>query len=185
MKNRSRIAIFIFLFFFLSNVISYDHLIATRSPSGLIHKAVPNNTPTVSSLGDQYFLTSDLTNMSLSSTLCNDSSPNSTALVCPSNEIISTQATIDGMSANAEYPVLQYKLVSSQDVIGNRIDWLTIEVQCFNSNGHQNFEVLYSKCRCLIPQKISDSGQYPEVGPNIGALAAVGTDASILKWYNR
>ena len=89
-----------------------------------MHKPVPNNTPSVSSLGDQHFLTSDLTNMSLSNTLCNDSSPNSTALVCPSNEIISTQATIDGMSANAEYPVLQYIVVTCQDVIGNRIDWL-------------------------------------------------------------
>ena len=180
MKNRSRNAVFIFLFFFLSNVISYDHLIAAKLPLESIHKPVPNNTPSVSSLGDQHFLTSDLTNMSLSSTLCNDSSPNSTALVCPSNEIISTQATIDGMNANAEYPVLQYKLVSSQDVIGNRIDRLTIEVQCFNSNGHQNSKYCIRNVDALIPQKISDSGQYPEVGPNIGALAAVGTDASIL-----
>ena len=77
MKNRSRNAVFIFLFFFLSNVISYDHLIAASSPLESMHKPVPNNTPSVSSLGDQYFLTSDLTNMSLSSTLCNDSSPNS------------------------------------------------------------------------------------------------------------
>jgi hypothetical protein len=180
-KNRSRIAIFIFLFFFLSNVISYDHLIATRSPSGLIHKAVPNNTPTVSSLGDQYFLTSDLTNMTLSSTPCNDSSPNSTALVCPSNEIISTQATTDGMSANADYPISQYIFNTCQDVIGIRMDWLNTEVQCFNSNGHQSLENYYIRnVDNINPQKIFDSGKYLELGPNIGALAAVGTDTTIL-----
>lgn len=181
MKNRFRIAVFIFLFFFLSNVISYDHLIATKLPLESIHKSVPNNTLTVSSLGDQHSLTSDLTNMTLSSKPCNDSSPNSTALVCPSNEIISTQATTEGMSANIEYPCSQYILDICQDVIGNRMVWLTTEVQCFYSNGHQNSENYYIRnVDAIIPQKISDSGQYPEAGPNIGALAAVGTDASIL-----
>jgi len=92
-KSRSTIAGFIFLFFFLSYVISYDHLIAAKSPLESIHKPVSINTSAHSPFGDHHFILN-----------------------------------------------------------------------------------VYA----VIPRKSFDSDQYLEVGPNIGALAAVGTDTSLL-----
>jgi hypothetical protein len=186
-KNPSRLALFISLYFIFSNIFATGGLIDAKS--SIFIQNIPKNDPWINlPLSFQHYLTSGLTFMIPSKLACSDSLLDNVVML-PS--VINIYSKIVKPEVELRLPnhiPLQVPYHHYIVEASNGPDLLAADISCIDpySNTNQNLREFSFQNVAITNQseKLPYVVQLSEIGPNIGALAAMGTDGAILNGTN-
>jgi hypothetical protein len=184
-KNPSRLSVFILLFFILSIFSANCGLIGAK-PSIVTQNISKNETRAASPLKFQHYLTSGITIVTPSKVACENSLSDKVVMPHSIHDTYFINRT-EGEIRIANHFPLQYLCHFYQVKARNSPDMLTTDLLCVvpDPNANENSEgYTFQDIDTNPSERLPYVGQFSEVGPNIGALAAMGTDSSILNSTN-
>jgi hypothetical protein len=174
------------LFFIFSSFFANGDLIDAKS-SKVTEKLSRNDPWTSLPLSFQHYLTSSLSVIIPSELACSGSSLYNVGVLPTDINIYSKGVKSEGEVQLSDYTPLQFPHHFYQVRSSNKTDLLAADFSCIdpNSNTNQNRrEFGLQDITTNTPGKLRYMDQLSEIGPNIGALVAMGTDDAILDSTN-
>lgn len=170
------------LFFIFSSIFANAGLIDAKS-SNVIENLSRNDLWTSLPLSFQHYLVSGVSTKIPSKLACSGSSLYNVSVLPSVINIYSKMIKTEGEIQLSNYIPLRFPHHFYQVTASNRADSLAADISCIdsNSNTNQNLkEFGLQDVATNTSEKLRYMEQLSEVGPNIGALTAMGTDGAIL-----